>query len=135
MSIEQAFEELEKYAQQFTNIGDAQQAIKINKDEFLHKWLKVYQYYTYIIERVNLFSEEWARALDIISDIECDNPSLEDWVEKIINYKQQKRQTKSKNDIDFDPTAISEYIDSLVTEIKNIQIWDTEYIGNIEWQL
>ena len=35
MSIEQALEELKKYARDFANVGDAKQAIQNNKEDFL----------------------------------------------------------------------------------------------------
>ena len=40
MPIEQALEELKKYAHEFTQVGNAKQAISTNKDDFLHKWQK-----------------------------------------------------------------------------------------------
>ncbi len=49
MTVEQALEELKKYAQEFAEIGDAKQAISNNKEEFLHRWSKVNQYYKYVI--------------------------------------------------------------------------------------
>lgn len=45
MPMEQALKELEKYAQKFAQVGDAKQVISTNKDDFLHKWTKVNQYY------------------------------------------------------------------------------------------
>ncbi|UKI57577.1 MAG: hypothetical protein L6V81_09750 [Clostridium sp.] len=40
MPIEQALQELKKYADEFVNVGDAKKAIETNKDEFIHKWAK-----------------------------------------------------------------------------------------------
>ncbi|UKI27192.1 MAG: hypothetical protein L6V91_00445 [Bacilli bacterium] len=96
MSIEQALEELKKYARDFANVGDAKQAIQNNKEDFLHKWTKVMQFYKYIIENVKSMSDEWFMAVDILSDVSVDNPSLEEWVQQIIEPKNEKTQTQSK---------------------------------------
>lgn len=45
MPIDQALNELEKYAQEFAQIGDTKEAIATNKDDFLNRWTKVNQYY------------------------------------------------------------------------------------------
>ena len=135
MPIEQALEELKKYAQEFTQVGDAKQAIATNKDEFLHKWAKVNQYFKYIVNNTKGMSDEWFTAVDIISDIAIDNPSLEEWIEPIIEPKQQKTQTQSQNSSTIDTATISGPIESLISEVNNLQHWDPEHIGDIEWQL
>lgn len=135
MSIEQALEELKKYAQEFSKVGDAKQAIASNKDEFLHKWAKVNQYYKYIMNNTKAMSDEWFMAIDIISDISMDNPSLEEWIEKIVEPKQEKTKTQSQNNVTMDASAISSQIESIVSEVKNMHSWDPDYIGDIEWQL
>lgn len=135
MSIEQALEELKKYARDFANVGDAKQAIQNNKEDFLHKWTKVMQFYKYIIENVKSMSDEWFMAVDILSDVSVDNPSLEEWVQQIIEPKNEKIQTQSKNNASTNTETISGPIESLISEVNNMQSWDPDYIGNIEWQL
>ena len=135
MPIEQALEELKKYAQDFTKVGDAKQAIQNNKEDFLHKWTKVMQYYKYVVDNTKGMSDEWFTAVDILSDIAIDNPSLEEWVQQIIEPKHEKSQTQSQNNATMDIATISGPIESLISEVKNMQNWDPNHIGDIEWQL
>ena len=133
MLVEQAVEDLKKYAEDFTKVGDAQQAINANKDEFIHKWAKVMQYYKYICDHCEALSKEFLDAVDILADIACENPSLKEWVEQIIHPEKKQVQSQTKENIDT--SALSSRIDSLVSEIKNMRSWDPDEIGDIEWQL
>ena len=135
MSIEQALEELKKYADEFTQVGDATQAISTNKDDFLHKFAKVNQYYKYVVNNSEIMSDEWFMAVDIISDIATNNPSLEEWVEQMTKPAQEKTQIKSQDSFPIDTTTISGPIESLVSEVNNMQYWDSDQIEDIEWQL
>lgn len=135
MSIEQALEELKKYADEFTQVGDATQAISTNKDDFLHKFAKVNQYYKYVVNNSEIMSDEWFMAVDIISDIATNNPSLEEWVEQMTKPAQEKTQIKSQDSFPIDTTTISGPIESLVSEVNNMQYWDSDHIEDIEWQL
>lgn len=135
MSIEQALKELKKYAQEFTQVGDAKKAIATNKDDFLHKWSKVNQYYKYIVNNTKGMSDEWFMAVDIISDITIINPSLEEWIEQMLEPKQQKTQEQSQNSFTINTATISDSIESLISDINNMQNWDPDHIENIEWQL
>lgn len=128
MPLEQALEELKKYAQELTKIEET------NKDEFIHQWAKVNQYYKYIIKNAPSMSDEWFTAIDIISDIASENPNLEKWVEMIVDPKQNKTQAQVQN-ANVDPTAISNSIEALTTEIKNMQFWDQNHIEDIKRQL
>ena len=135
MPIEQALEELRKYAKEFTNVGDVKQSIQNNKEDFLHKWAKVNQYYKYVINNTKALSDEWFMAVDIISDVVYDNPSLEEWIQQILEPKHDKVQTQSQGNMSIDTATISGPRESLVSEVKNMQSWDPEQIGDIEWQL
>ncbi len=135
MPIKQALEELKKYAQEFAKVGDAKQAIQNNKDDFLRKWTKVMQYYKYIVENTKIMSDEWFMAVDTLSDISIDNPSLEEWIQQIIEPKHEKTQTQSKNNTSINTASISGPIESLISEVKNMQSWDPNHIGDVEWQL
>ena len=134
MSVEQALEELKKYAQDFTKVGDAKQAIQNNKEDFLHKWTKVMQYYNYIMKKTENMSEDWFQAIDILSDIISDNSSLEEWVIMIINPN-GKKQEKQQNQEIIDPAEITGPIESLVSEVQHMYNWDPEHIEDIEWEL
>ena len=135
MPIDQALEELKKYAKEFASVGDAKQAIQNDKEDFLHKWGKVNQYYKFIINNTKGMSDERFMAVDIISDISIDNPSLEEWVEQMIEPKHEKTQTQSQGNMTVDTATISGPIESLVSEVKNMQHWDPDHIGDVEWEL
>lgn len=136
MPIEQAFEELKKYAQELIKVGDAKQALASNKDEFIHKWGKVNQYYKYIIKNVPLMSDQWFEAIDVLSDVSQANPSLEEWIEEIITPKNRSQvQSQQQREDTIDPATISGTIESLIAEINGMQSWDPEHVGDLEWQL
>ena len=135
MPIEKALEELKKYAKEFASVGDAKRAIQNNKEDFLHKLGKVNQYYKYVINNTKGMSDEWFMAVDILADITIDNPSLEEWVEQMIEPKHEKTQTQSQGNVSVDTATISGPIESLVSEVKNMQHWDPDHIGDVEWQL
>ena len=59
MPIDQALKEFKKYADDFALIGNPEEAIKNNKEEFLHKWTKVNQYYLYIFRNTEPLSDEY----------------------------------------------------------------------------
>ena len=135
MPVDKALEELEKYALDFANIGDAKQAIKNNKDEFLHKWIKVLQYYSYVIARTVSMSDEWFKAVDILSDIIIKNPSLKKWVYRIMDPKYEENQVQSKSTSTVNIASFLASVDTLIGEVKNMQSFDANQIEEIEWQL
>lgn len=135
MTIEQALEELKKYAQEFAKIGDAKQAISNNKEEFLHRWSKVNQYYKYVVNNTKGMSDEWFAAIDIISDIAVDNPSLEEWIQQMLESKNEKIHTQSKTETSIDISKVIGTIESLTSEVMSMQSWDPNHIGDIKWQL
>lgn len=53
----------------------------------------------------------------------------------IFNPKSEKTQIQSQENMDIDPATISGPIEYLISEVKNMQYWDPEQIGDIEWQL
>ncbi len=135
MSIEQALKELERHAEEFTNIGDAEQAIQSNKDDFLRKWFEVNRYFKYIVNNVEFRSPEWVEALEIVSDIADDNPSLGEWVDMIVVPKKEKTVTQSQNNTNIDTTVISNNIESVTSELNSMQQWDSAHIDDLEWKL
>lgn len=136
MPIDKALEELKKFAQEFTNIGDAEQAIQKNKDDFLRKWFEVNRYYKYIINNAEFRSPEWLEAIDIVGDISIDNPSLEKWVDDIFAPpKKENTITQPQNNTSIDTTAILNGINSIVSEINGMQQWDPDHVDDLEWKL
>lgn len=131
MDIEQAIEELERYAADFASIGDATEFRKNNEKEFLHKFSKVNQYYKYIIERVDESSEQWLSATGLVYEITVINSSLEKWVNQILGLKKQQRQSNEE----FDTTSFVNTINSYVFEIQNMQYWDPNKAEEIKWGL
>lgn len=73
MKVEDALIELEKYAKEFENIKEPKET---SKDELLHKYIKVYQYFSYIIQKVEKYGEQWIEAFGIVTDIAYNNPKL-----------------------------------------------------------
>ena len=47
------------------NVEDVKQAIALNRDDFLHKWAKVNQYYKYVANNIKSMRDEWFMAVDI----------------------------------------------------------------------
>lgn len=136
MSSEQALEELKKYAQEFAAVGDAKEAIAADKAGFLHKWTKVMQYYRHICRQEKGVTMLFLDAVDVVDDIKYDNPSLEDWVMQIISPPQNtKEKTTSQSSPSIDTSALASRVDSYVTEVRTMQSWDPERIGDIAWQL
>lgn len=80
-------------------------------------------------------SDEWLAAIDIISDITLDNPSLKEWIEQMVKPKQQKTQTQSQNSATIDTATISGPIESLISEVNAMQQWNPHHIEGIEAQL
>ncbi len=137
MPLEQALEELRKYAQDFASVGDAKEAIKKNKDAFLHKWIKVMQYYRYIERESKFMGEAWIDAVDILADIYCDNHSLEEWVDLIIDPKRDKQQEKAQTqeETSFDTSVFANEVEACVSEIMDMQGWDPDNVHDIEEEL
>ena len=135
MPIEQALEELKKYAKEFASVGDAKQAIQNDKEDFLHRWGKVNQYYKYVINNTKSMSDDWWTAMEIITDIVEENPSLDEWAKQMTVSSPKKTQTQSQNKDSIDLAAISGPIESLVSEVQSMQHWDPNHIGDVEWQL
>ena len=53
----------------------------------------------------------------------------------MIEPKHEKTQTQSQGNMSVDTATISGPIESLVSEVKNMQLWDPDHIGDVEWQL
>ena len=128
--MKENIEELRKYADEFAKVGDASIAIQNDKDGFIHKWGKVMQYYRYICEHTPALSEDFLEAVDILTSIYNSNPSLKEWVNRILQPDKYKEETDS-----FSPSDITGMIDSYVDEINKMQHWDPDNINDIEWKL
>ncbi len=133
MPYEQELKELESWAKKLTAVGDAGEAIKRNKDEFMHLWTKVMQYYRFIERGSKNVDEAFLKALDIVDDMRYDNPSLDEWVDSIIDPKTNQKQAPKEED--FDVVSLADEIESYVDELDEMVGWDPENVGNIEWHL
>lgn len=89
MTVEQALEELKKCANEFAMVGDSEQAIENNKEEFFNKYEQVKKYYQYITDNTEnnpiegIFDDIWLEACDVVGSLE-NNRGLDEWVEKIL---------------------------------------------------
>lgn len=94
MTIEEELEALRKSAEEFTNLGDANQAIENDEGLFYAKFEEVKKHFKYITyHTVNnpsecVFDDRWLQACDIVGEIETANPSLGKWVADIIALKE-----------------------------------------------
>ncbi len=115
-------------------MGDAEIAIQNNKDEFIHKWTKVMQYYQYVVHHTRTMSDEWFEAVNIVSDISAENPSLEEYVDFIVGEKTQEH-SQTSSSVNMDSSALTNQVESYVSEIEHMQSWDPNHIEEIAWQL
>ena len=134
MPINQAIDELKKYAEDLTNIGDAKQFIQNHKEEFIQKWAKVNQYYNYLMTNIELFSDNWNQVVDIMGDIQEKNPTLEPWIISIMETKPKKQEIDTNNE-SIDSHLLQGKITSLTNELQGMQGWDPEKIEDIKWNL
>lgn len=137
MDMDQALDELKKYAKELTNIGDANQAAKNDKDRFIHLFAKVYQYYNYIEKNAGKNMNVFMDAVDVMADIPIYNPSLQEWMDLMMGSKKQNTNNKSvtNQNEDVDLSHIRGPIESILSEIKNMQGWDQDKMGDLEWEL
>lgn len=147
MKVEDALIELEKYAKDFENIEDPK---KISKDEFLHKYIKVYQYFSYIIQKAEKGSWCWLESFGVVTDIAYNNPKLRSWIDDMIikftgisladldedvtEEKDQKDVSKEKKQ-KYDTEAIKSQIYFYSNKLKNMRSIDPNEIESIERQL
>ena len=134
MQIIEVLNKLRKYAKDFELVGDANKYIKTNKEDFISKWAKLNQYYNYVLSNTEELSDEWFEAVEIINDLALANPSLDTWLEMIIDPRNEK--IKTSNQVTYmDTSALSGRIENLVNEIERMQHWDQEYVEFVGWQL
>ena len=132
MSIEEAVEKLQGFADEFAKIGDAKEEYRNNPDAFMHKWVQVMQYYDWCT-RQNMDSTQRMIALSTVMEIAEDNPSLKAWVDQIIDIgkKNQGQEPTEK----VDPSAVISLTHTLINELNTMNGWDTEKAADIEWKL
>lgn len=139
MTVEQALQELKKYVQELVAVGNVKEYIQINREDFIHRWSKVNQYYNYLINKVKNDSDEWWDIIDIMSDIPIDNPSLEEWVLLIMNSSKRQKNKANLSNVatsgEYEAEEISHQITSYVSEIKNMASLDSDYVDDMEWIL
>lgn len=135
MTLEQAIIELKKYAKELTDVGDAKEFIKNNKEEFIHRWTKVLQYYNYALKKVDVSSEQFDEIVDIMNDIAVENPSLEPWVYEIQKPASEVRNEQNDNKSNIKVEEIVNQANYLIELISNMQSWDTEVVTSIDSRL
>ncbi len=138
MEIEQLLQQLKSYENQLVQIGDVNVYRQTNNKEFLQLWTM----FVKTFEKISLATKNnidlYSEALDIITDLEFDNPSLEAFVESIFQNEMNKSKTNSQNDLgnrQFDTSSLANKIESYVSEISNLQFWNESEIGDIKWAL
>lgn len=85
MTVEQAMEELKKYADEFAIMEDNDS----NHENFLVCYRKVYDLYDYITKNIDVdpnsgeLDSRLLETADIVESISIKNPSLSNWVDRI----------------------------------------------------
>ncbi len=129
MPMEEALEELKKYAHDFELVGDAKFAIQSNKDSFIHKWSMVMKYFNYISDNTPPLSPQTREAIAILTGVIRVNPSLNDWIGRIISPD------KYKNNSSFNVSLLYAKIDDLIDSLNAGISWDSEKATNAIQQL
>ena len=136
MTVEQAILELKKCANDLIAVGDANSFIKSNKEEFIHRWIKVMQYYNYILNNINIDSEEFDEFIDIMNDITEKNPSLESWIYDIMKPTSEvKKSSVKEKEANINIEDVVNEVNALVDKINNMQSWDVDEVEIIKWKL
>ena len=131
MPMEEALEELKKYAHDFELIGDAKFAIQNDKDLFIHKWSMVMKYFNYISINTPPLSPQTREAIAILTSVSMANPSLNDWIGRIISPSKYD----NTNNKSFNVSLLYSKIDSLIDSLNTGISWDSEKANNAIQQL
>ena len=139
MPIQDALRELEIYSREFAAVGDAKEAIKNDKDSFIHKWSMVMKYFNYISDNTQPLSVETRAAMQSLFRISRANPSLDEWVQRIIspskfNNTGNKTQTNMPTKT-FNVSNLYSQIDYLVSDLNRGIVWDSDKAENVVQQL
>ena len=143
MPIQDALRELEIYSREFAAVGDAKEAIKNDKDSFIHKWSMVMKYFNYISDNTQPLSLETRAAMQSLFRISRANPSLDEWVQRIISpskfeNKGNKTQTNTPTNTPtktFNVSNLYSQIDYLVSDLNRGISWDSNKADNVVQQL
>ena len=127
-------EKLNDYADDFANIGDANDALIFNSKRFFEKFNNVFAYYYFIVSNAKPDSEDWYEAIRIVSEIAFYNPSLKYWVNLIID-KADALEFEEKIGRKQKKMKLPDVINNLFDEFDNIKCWDMNRIGEISWNL
>lgn len=135
MPLEEAIKQLELYAKKLEEVGDVKTFIQTNKEEFLHRYAKVSQYYHYIEKNSNM-GDLFFEAVNILSDIAINNPSLEEFIFMMIEPKKQKEAINVQEPIQQNDKVaeLTNQIDQLIKDM-NERGYHLEELGDMEWAL
>ena len=139
MPIQDALRELEIYSREFAAVGDAKEAIKNDKDSFIHKWSMVMKYFNYISDNTQPLSVETRAAMRSLFRISRANPSLNEWVQRIISpskFKNTSNKTQTNTPTKtFNVSNLYSQIDYLVSDLERGISWDSNKAENVVQQL
>ena len=131
-NIDKALQESKKYADDFSSISDVKDYLMFHKEEFIHKWAKVNQYFAYVIKNAEYGSSQNTQAFDVLNSGVEKNPELEEWMDfMMLPLKEKKEEVANLIDI---PTFISQAY-SYVEEVYKMHSFDTDYVGDLQWKL
>lgn len=143
--VDENLNKLEEYAQEFANTNLPSGNYKNNTLEwqaFLRKWIKVMQYYKWVVKNARpdrLDAESALGCLSVIKEeIEENKPELTSWIELIISPTMtQNRQPTSRvpSEDEVDPQRLANRIYSIASDILESYSLDTDDVNEALGQL
>lgn len=139
MTIEQALDELRKCANELSQIGNVDLYRQTNNRDFLIKWTTLRTLYQNIVKHENDITDVLYEAADIVVNVGDLNPSIRRYIDSLSGNIRSKKETKnnsveSKNEV-FDASALGGKIESYISQIRDMQFYDPDELGDIEWAL
>lgn len=139
--VDENLNKLEEYAQVFANTNLPSGDYEDKKPEwqaFLRKWIKVMQYYKWVVKNARPDRLDAESALGCLLEIEENKPELTSWIELIISPTMtQNRQPTSRvpSEDEVDPQRLANRIYSIASDILESYSLDTDDVNEALGQL
>ncbi|MFI3307259.1 MAG: hypothetical protein R3Y21_01705 [Mycoplasmatota bacterium] len=131
MELEEAFKELEIHCNNFANIGDAKELYRKDKPKFMHYYIKVLQFYSYIMKKPEATLDDFIRAVNLVGDIEINNPSLEEYISILVDINSKSDEKPLQNSKENLKGKIEETVQKLIM----MDGYDTEIVEVVKFDL
>lgn len=143
--VDENLNKLEEYALEFANTNLPSGYYEDNKPEwqaFLRKWIKVMQYYKWVVKNARpdrLDAESALGCLSVIKEeIEENKPELTSWIELIISptmTQNQQPTSRVPSEDEVDPQGLANHIYSIASDILESHSLDTDNVNEALGQL